>query len=295
MTHSADYIVSYAQNFEDRIIEAFFPDVKAGTYVDVGANHPFYHSVTKIFYDMGWSGINVEPNPMLFEQIAEQRPKDKNLMIGLGNKPGELELRVYHSLDGLEGISTLAKEMKDNYATRTDKNTKRFSDVKIQVETLKDALKKQGLNHIHFLKVDVEGYEYEVLEGNDWEKFRPELICIEANHIMKDWRPILKKANYRLVFNDGLNNYYLAEESMKRAEHFDYAQVFLQGAPLLQFEVSEKIRSLREQNKNALLEVDSLREQNKQQQELIEQVGSLGKHAKKAIKNRLHISKEKES
>jgi FkbM family methyltransferase len=301
MEKKQDYTVSYAQNYEDRIIEAFFPDINKGVYVDVGANHPFYHSVTKIFYDKGWRGINIEPNPMLFNQLAEKRPEDNNLMIGVGDKQGSFDLRVYHSKDGLEGISTLSSQMKDNYSINIDKDTKNFSDVTIQVDTLKRLFTSQKVEHIHFMKVDVEGFEYEVLQGNDWKKFRPELICIEANHMMKDWRPMLKKANYTLVFNDGLNDYYLAQEAADRVDNFDYAKVILSSKPVLQFDTAERIRSLVEQNETAQSRISYLEEvktkletENELQRRTIEEIGSLTNHARKAIKSRLSISKEKE-
>jgi peptide methionine sulfoxide reductase MsrB len=62
-------IISYAQNREDVIIDAFFPDLKKGFYVDIGAADPNYDSVTKFFYEKGWSGINIEPNPQLFKLL----------------------------------------------------------------------------------------------------------------------------------------------------------------------------------------------------------------------------------
>ena len=70
------------------------------------------------------------------------------------------------------------------------------------------------------MKIDVEGFEYEVLAGNDWEKCSPRLICIEANHVDKDWRPMLDKLNYSFAFFDGLNEYYLASDEAYRLEDF---------------------------------------------------------------------------
>lgn len=295
---SSNYIVSYAQNREDRIIEAFFSDVKDGFYVDVGANHPFYHSVTKIFYDKGWSGVNIEPNPMLFKQIKEQRKRDKNLMIGVGAKAGAFDLRVYHSADGLEGISTLSPEMKKDYQKYESGDTKNFDDLKIEVKTLKQIFEEYKLPHVHFIKIDVEGFEYEVLEGNDWKKYRPELICIEANHIMRDWRPMLKKADYELVFNDGLNDYYLAKESHKRHQQFDYAKVFLADKPIVGFEIAEKLRSqvenLKSQAQNLEIAEDQIKQLNgelankqrqlEDQKAVLEEITPLKKHIKRQVK-----------
>ncbi len=34
---------------------------------------------------------------------------------------------------------------------------------------------------ISFLNVDVEGHDLEVLKSNNWELFRPELVCVELH------------------------------------------------------------------------------------------------------------------
>jgi hypothetical protein len=34
-------------------------------------------------------------------------------------------------------------------------------------------------DNCRFCSIDVEGHEREVLEGNDWDTFRPEVFCIE--------------------------------------------------------------------------------------------------------------------
>jgi FkbM family methyltransferase len=215
--------VYYAQNREDFILEAFFPDIEKGFYVDVGANHPVKHSVTKRFYDRGWRGINFEPNPQLFKLLQKDRPRDENIMAGVADKKGSLSLRVYHSQDKLEGISTFVDTMKQYYQKTSSEDTKNYTDITAEVGTLKETFSKLKVPKIHFLKVDVEGFEYQVLAGNDWGKYRPEVICIEANHMIKDWRELLTKNNYTLVFNDGLNDYY-ADNSTNRAQKFDYVR-----------------------------------------------------------------------
>lgn len=64
---------TYAQNFEDVLLWRALRHVPEGRYVDVGAGHPELHSVTKLFYDAGWSGINIEPVPELAHALAKQR------------------------------------------------------------------------------------------------------------------------------------------------------------------------------------------------------------------------------
>lgn len=220
----------YAQNKEDLLIKSFFPDVHDGFYIDVGANNPVIDSVTKLLYDEGWSGINVEPISRHFDALREQRPRDINLKIGLSDKLGKLKFREY--IEG-DGLSTFDKEMVDYYKNESHPfPTKKYEEYIVPVQTLKDVIAEHGVKHIHFVKIDVEGYEYEVIQGYDWADVRPELLCIEANHITKDWKPVLKSHSYHEVFFDGINSYFLAEESMHRKDYFNYPDAVFSGNPV---------------------------------------------------------------
>lgn len=249
------YTISFAQNREDLIIEAFFPDIKNGFYVDVGSNHPIRHSVTKRLYDRGWHGINIEPNPALFDMYRTHRKDDNNQNIGISNKEGKLKFRIYNSRDGLAGLSTFSESMKDHYSHEDNLDTSNYKDIEVKVTTLKKLFDINKVGKINFIKIDVEGYEDEVIEGNDWNKYRPELICIEANHLMKDWKKKLKENGYLLVFNDGLNDYYLAKESMHRLDYFDYSKIMLLNKPVISSDVADNISNTHKDLNNLVIEL----------------------------------------
>ncbi len=239
----------YAQNKEDLLIESFFPDVDKGFYIDVGANDETIDSVTKIFYEKGWSGINVDPIKRFIDKLDKSRKRDINLQIGLSDKESVLSFREYPSGDGL---STFDKSMQDQYKKGGHNfPTDKYEEYDVPVQRLQDVIKENKIEHIHFLKIDVEGYEGEVIAGNDWAKYRPELLCIEANHIHADWKTILKQNDYEEVFFDGINSYFLAKESIHRKEYFDYPKAVFAGNPVyyqayreLQDPLTEEIKQL---------------------------------------------------
>src|ERR1700737_1473289 len=80
-------MISYAQNFEDVMIARLFDDTHRGFYVDVGAAPPNFLSVTRHFYDRGWSGVNVEPTFRFYPLLCEDRPRHINLQCAIGNGP----------------------------------------------------------------------------------------------------------------------------------------------------------------------------------------------------------------
>ena len=215
-------VVTYAQNREDLYIASFFPDVEDGFYVDVGAQHPVRDSVTKYFSLRGWTGINIEPQRKYYELLVADRAKDVNLNIGISDAAGSLRLREFAS----DGLSTFSETMKAEYEQDEHVRSAGHIDYDVTVETLANVFAgyvPEG-QAIHFLKVDVEGLEYQVFRGNDWERFRPVLLCVEANHIVQDWHHLLVDANYEKVLFDGLNEYFLAKEHIARVELFAFAR-----------------------------------------------------------------------
>lgn len=210
----------FSQNREDLILSAFFQDKRDGFYIDVGGFDPDYDSVTKYFYKRGWRGVNIEPQPEKFKRFVKKRTRDINIQEGISDKSGMAKLRVYKS----GGLSTLSKKLQDQYRVQPSEEVNSFRDVEIRISTLAEVLDQFKIpNVIDFMKVDVEGFEYGVLAGNNWQKYKPTVICIESNHVEKDWRPILRKNDYEMVFFDGLNDYYCQKNSQAYI-NFDYVE-----------------------------------------------------------------------
>lgn len=88
-----EFLLSFAQRREDIVLYHLLKNVNAPIrYVDVGARDPIIGSLTKLFYDRGASGINIEPQHDPFVQLEKDRPRDINLEIGISDKAGELTL-----------------------------------------------------------------------------------------------------------------------------------------------------------------------------------------------------------
>ena len=68
--------LSYSQNLEDYHLSLAFAGQATGTYIDIGAGHPIADNVSFWFYERGWQGIVVEPQPELAALYRRLRPRD---------------------------------------------------------------------------------------------------------------------------------------------------------------------------------------------------------------------------
>lgn len=214
--------ISYAQNFEDVMLWRALKHVEHGFYIDVGAAWPDVDSVTKAFYERGWRGINIEPNPKLNQQLQERRPEDKILRVAVGDCEGVLAMNLL----GNTGLSTLD----DAIAKTHEQAGWSVEKQEVQVFTLAAIweLHVPAEQAVHFLKVDVEGFEEAALRGNDWSRYRPWVVVVEATlprsqvELHETWEPILLNANYRFAYADGLNRFYVADEYSELLPAFKY-------------------------------------------------------------------------
>lgn len=185
--------------------------IEKGCYVDVGAQHPVIDSVSKAFHDRGWRGVHIEPVPEYARLLRQDRPDETVLEVALSDIEGTLELNVIPET----GLSTAVDAYARRHHTEQGFDCRR---IRVPVLTLKSALQPLVGKDVHWLKIDVEGLEGQVLKGWDSQALRPWVMVIEAtipNSTETDyasWDPILTAANYQFVYFDGLNRFYVAKE-----------------------------------------------------------------------------------
>lgn len=161
------------------ILEEYFQGVNKGFYIDIGAYHPIRYSNTFKFYLKGWHGINIDARPGSMQIFKKIRPKDINLEIAIGNRS---ECLKYYMFDepALNGFSKEISEERDrdfhfNILKTVDINLERL-------EVILDNFLPEN-TEIHFLSIDVEGLDYEVLLSNNFNKYRPKMILVETSVI----------------------------------------------------------------------------------------------------------------
>ena len=143
-----------------------------GFYVDIGAHHPYRLSNTHWAYTRGWSGINIEPNADAIALFEKVRDRDINVNCGIGYE--EKTMKYYK----FEDASFNTFDEGEFAGLRVPKEV-----IDVPVLRLETVLDQYQVNKIDFLDIDVEGLEMQVLQSNNWEKYKPAYILIEQKRI----------------------------------------------------------------------------------------------------------------
>jgi FkbM family methyltransferase len=169
-------VKSYSQEGEDMLLKRLYENLDyKGFYVDIGAHHPLRFSNTYYFYKRGWSGINVDAMPGSMKAFDSKRSRDINLELPVSR---EKEILTYFAFEE-PALNTFSED--NAKSIMNDKQSQLLFKKEIETVTLEEIFDKYLKDRkIDFLTIDVEGLDFQVLQSNNWNKYTPSVIVIEA-------------------------------------------------------------------------------------------------------------------
>ncbi len=198
-----------ASNIElANILSEYFPSDYKATLLEVGAAHPEMISISLPLRDLNWNIISIEPNPEFCEEFRK-----RNLPIleyaACSEDKGLTTFQISPNL-----VSCSALEVKSLYRSydkavgwaETD-----YQTIEVQAYTLNTILQKHhpDLDKIDAIIIDTEGWEIEVLEGFDLEKFNPKIVCLENYNNLPEYISYMKSKNYILDRKEVQDEFYI--------------------------------------------------------------------------------------
>ena len=195
---------------EDTAILDYFKDKKSGFYVDVGCYHPIYRNNTYLLYKQNWRGINIDVSQFSVELFDHLRPDDLNYNCAVSNKNETVKLFFQKELSQLSTIE-------NDQAKKVFQGN--IKEKEIQAFTLDEILNRDKYKNvkIDFLNIDVEGADFKVLNGLSFQKFNPELICVEIHDKeIKESKiyNFLKDKNYQLIWSGVFSHLFLLNKKI---------------------------------------------------------------------------------
>lgn len=177
-------------NGEYRLLKEIIP--KAQVVFDIGANTGDYSQ--EILNINGRAEIHAfEPDPRAFGKLKEKKVIANNCAVG--KAPGEVTLHLHKNKTVLNSLLPLHDE------------TLLLEKKMVQIDTTDRYAATKNISHIDFMKIDVEGYEFFVLEGArellkkkaiDLIQFEFSGASAEARTFLKDFIDLLKTHGYSL-------------------------------------------------------------------------------------------------
>jgi FkbM family methyltransferase len=162
-----------SEHEEEWVIRDFFGDRRDGFFVDVGANH--YKRFSNTYYldtVLGWSGIAIEPQRGFEGGYTANRPRTKFRPFFVSDQSNE-QARMY-----VLGKNPLVTSADKAFTERYGKDA---TEVTAPTITLNDLLESEHVSSIDFMTMDIELWEPKALAGFDVERFKPQLVCVEAH------------------------------------------------------------------------------------------------------------------
>ena len=176
----------HSQFKQDSWLEAnIFRGFKNGIFMDVGAHDGKTMNNTLYFEQThGWTGINIEPLKDVFVRLVDNRPNCININCAVSSWEGTAEF--IKNMGYTEMLSGLKDHYHPNHLQRLNYELSSYGGssevVLVDTRRVDRICEENGINHIHYLSIDVEGAEYDVVQSINFDRVFIDVIGFENNY-----------------------------------------------------------------------------------------------------------------
>ncbi|MBA4685697.1 MAG: FkbM family methyltransferase [Candidatus Galacturonibacter soehngenii] len=168
-------------------------------YLDIGVCHPIMRNNTFLFYELGYKGVLVEPNPEFHFLIEKYRSKDTLLKIGVSSEKGEL---YYYNFSKVPGLNTFVEEVAEHRRNLGFEYTKE----RVALESINTVIEENFDTYPQIIDIDVEGLDYQILSTFDATKYPVDIIMCECTNQDEALIELMLQKGYK-VYAHTIENY----------------------------------------------------------------------------------------
>jgi FkbM family methyltransferase len=179
--------LSYSVYGEDKLVMGYLyarMDLRAVRYLDIGAGDPVIGSNTYALYQLGASGVLVEPTPDKARMLRRTRRRDIVVQAGAAFKEDRSAELILFGSGNAALFNTFDQARADEITSRSAGWRDKLEvqgRVQVPLVSINDLVATHFAGELHFLSIDVEGYDFEVLKRLDLARYGPLAICVEAS------------------------------------------------------------------------------------------------------------------
>ncbi len=176
----------YGQNQEDKVICDYFTG-NIGKFVDIGSYEVFKFSNVRKLYELGWSGVMVEPAPKNYKAIAEHYKEEKRIEV-LNIAVGETRGEVYFYDSNGDAVGTTD----ENHMKKWKQGGVAYFKITVSQIGVDEFMNTWGKD-VDFLNIDTEATNMTIFRLiPDWVLDRVQMICIEHDGFQEEIKERLK-------------------------------------------------------------------------------------------------------
>lgn len=195
----------------------YFMDKKNLTSIECGAFDGLTENCTKFFEEnFNWNTINIEALPHIFEKLKLNRPSSININIALSDTKGKKTIRVYDiATYGINNTNASLCHLPKHQKLLEKMSNNKYKDFEIYTTTYSSLIKELKINKLNLFSLNVEGHEYEVIDGMKDSEIFPEVFVIA--HGWRTPEDVVNKlkvlpVSYKLDFISHFNSYFVLQE-----------------------------------------------------------------------------------
>jgi len=197
------------------------------TYLEAGAYDGVQQSNTLAFrQQLGWGGLLVEPIPKYFELCVKNRPADIVERAMLVEQEGSAPRRIVDHGMMSKLVDSSNKETQFSPSRKIKKLIRMLlkrggAEHSVDSRTINELACKNNIDEIHFMSLDVKGFEYEALCGADLKSLNTVALLVECrtSMIMKLLELLLCQG---YVLAEAVSRFNLQDNPAWDGSHQDY-------------------------------------------------------------------------